>query len=53
MKINPKRLSRYIMSRDSKNTTNRLLSFYESLTKKQRSEIKEMFIKNSKKPYAI
>ena len=49
--IHPQRLSRYIMSRDSKNTTDRLLNFYGSLTEEQRKEIKEMFKKNSLTPY--
>ncbi len=44
--IHPERLSNYIMSRESKNTQDRLVVFYDSLTVEQRQEIKEMFIRN-------
>lgn len=48
MKIHPQRLSRYIMSRKSINSQEWLLEFYDSLSKEQRSEIKNMFIENKK-----
>lgn len=44
--IHPERLSRYIASRETTNTTDYLLSFYDSLTVEQRLEIKKMFEDN-------
>lgn len=45
--INSQRLEKYITSRESMNTTDYLLSFYDSLTVEQRSEIKKMFENNA------
>jgi hypothetical protein len=44
--IGSKRLSRYIMSRESVRTTDYLVGLYDILTVKQRAEIKCMLNKN-------
>ncbi len=44
--INNQRLSRYITSREVKKAQNSLLGMYDSLSEKQRQEIREMLEKN-------
>lgn len=45
--ISSKRLSKIIQTRDSYKTQSFLLELYHSLSKKQKSEIKKMFVKNA------
>ena len=46
--INSQRLEKYIHNREWQKSRNGLISFYESLTPKQREEIKQIFIRNKK-----
>lgn len=45
-KINPQRLSRYIMNREWKSSQDFLVGMYGAMTPEQRQEIKEMFERN-------
>ena len=47
-KIGSERLSRYITARDHGKAVRHLDAFYDSLLPKERQEIKEMFINNSR-----
>lgn len=47
-RISPKRLSKILAERQQKTIYRHLQELYSCLTPKQRKEIKDMFIKNSK-----
>lgn len=51
--INSQRLEKYIHNREWQKSKNGLLCFYESLTPKQRQEIKEIFKNNIIQKYNL